>query len=209
MKPKIGIRMDAASEALIDAHCARFVVDGGTAAYLESTLSRIMARPVGSPGDAALMLRDIAVVLCRMRYAWRAAGVASRMGIHSMGAQEQLEAWLAPAAVGDILPEEPGAALVTVVVATAAGGLAPWRAASCEGVREVLESLLWLRARDLVAINAAVHTELSDDDVAGPGQHDPVLVRDRVIVEIDLAQTSAGPLPPGSGQGASGGRCSA
>jgi hypothetical protein len=210
MKPKrpTNIRLEAASEALVDTHCARVVVDGRTAAHLESSLSRIMARSLRSPSDAADMLRDIAVLLCRLRYAWLAAGVASRIGIHSMGAQEQLEAWLEPAAAGDAVPDEPAAALVTIVVATAAGALAPWHAASCEDVREMLEALPRLRARDLIAINAAVHTPLSDDGVADPGQHDPVLIRDCVVVEINLAETMAGP-PPGSVQDASGGRCSA
>jgi hypothetical protein len=208
-KRAANIQLEAASEALVDVHCARLVVDGRTAAHLESTLSKIMTRPLRSADDAAFMLRAMAVALCRWRYAWLAAGVASRSGIHSIGAQEQLEAWLEPVATGDVVADEPAPALVTVVVATAAGAQAPWHAASCEDVREALESLSRLRARNLIAINAAVHTGLSNDDVTGPGQHDPVLVRERVIIEIDLARDSNGPLLAGAVHDASGGRCSA
>jgi hypothetical protein len=121
------------------------------------------------------------------------------MGIHAIGAHEQLEVWLDPAIVGDPDEGTATAVLVTVVVATAAGALASWHAGSCEDVREILESLPRLRARDPIAVNTAVHAGALDDE-SERRPYEPILVRDCVVIEIDVAPTSREPLSPGSAE---------
>jgi hypothetical protein len=201
-KRRSDLRTAVADESVVDAHCVRLMLESGAAVFVDSTLTRILDRPQRSRRDTTLILRDIALVLCRRRYAWLAAGVVSRNGIHPLGAHEQVEAWLDSAAVRDVSYE--GAVLVTVVITTAAGALAPWHASSCEDVRAILEALPDLRARDLIAVSAAVQAALPDDQSTGSRPHEPDLVGDRVIVEIDL-QANVEPQTPGAAEDPQGG----